>query len=157
MCFYLTCIVPPPALVTAEQLSQSFLICFVFNDTPFLQTWQFGYKLQHSTSYPIYIYTIYIYIYIHRHMYKITHLITLSFSLSLSLYIYIYVFMYICTYVYTVPTTQNKHNSLTNRGHRVGHQPGLYESSGQKSAAISSAFALRVYLAFAQINIYRSY
>ena len=40
---------------------------------------------------------------------------------------------------------------LANLGHRFGHQSGLYDSSGQNSAAILSVFAPRDYLVLLKI------
>ena len=41
---------------------------------------------------------------------------------------------------------------LTNIGHRVGHQSGLYESSGRNSTIFLHGIAFRVYLVFSKIG-----
>ena len=46
------------------------------------------------------------------------------------------------------PDIPNIHNMLTNIGHRVGHQSGLDESSGQNPAVILKGFRFRVYCVF---------
>ena len=94
-------------------------------------------------------------------------------GLTHDLYIYIYmcvcVYIFIYTYafrmvvsrtIYAVPYVDAVPDIpiytilyfLTNVGHRVGHQSGLDESSGQIPAAILNVFAFRVYLVFSNIG-----
>ena len=64
---------------------------------------------------------------------------------------YVQYVQYVPSTWYIVPNIPNIHNILTNIGHRFGHQSGLYESSGQNSAAILIAYSFRVYFVFSNI------
>ena len=48
----------------------------------------------------------------------------------------IYIDMYTYIHVFAVPRIPNPQNLLTHSGHRFGHQPSLYESSGQRTATL---------------------
>ena len=56
-----------------------------------------------------------------------------------------------------VPDIPIIHKILTNIGLRFGHQSGLYESSGQNSAAILIAYSFRVYSVFSKICMNSTY